>query len=209
MSLVVALVVAMVWSVFAFPMKSYQCWLSWSRWPAVLGLLCYVVLAGGGAGLLGWTTAYLAKAAPTPIPALNGLFYGFAGALASRADLGMRAKRGSNEAMNDAKAGLAVAIKWLGDAMDRVAQREASKWLKGLSPTQLADEAVRVTGELFNLPASEMSSAAKEGHEKLLRPRLAAISRSNSSERTVRDACSALRSSLAPTYVASHIAKPV
>lgn len=210
MSLLVAILVAWVWSVFGFPMKFYQCWLSWSRWGTGVGLLGYFLIAGGLGGTIGWLAASLSHAAPSQNPVVNGLLYGFAGALAARADVGTRAKRTSSpDTLADAKSGLALAINWMGDSLDRITHRSAQKWLEELSPEELVDEAVRVTTELFNLPASEMSNAAKETHEKLVTPHIKALSsEKNMSDRAKKDACYFLKSSLAKTYPANHIAKP-
>jgi hypothetical protein len=96
----------------------------------------------------------------------------------------------------------------MGDSLDRITRRSAQKWLEGLSSEELVDEAVRVTSELFNLPASEMSNAAKESHGKLVTPHIKVLSNEkHEADRTKKDACYFLKSWLAQTCPANHIAK--
>jgi hypothetical protein len=53
MSLLMAILTAAGFSIFGFPFRFYQCWLSWSKIGALLGVLTYMALAGGGGGLIG------------------------------------------------------------------------------------------------------------------------------------------------------------
>src|SRR4051794_37631014 len=90
MSLVMAMVTAAVFAIFGFPFRYYQCWFSFSKIGTTVGSALYLVLAGGGGGVLGWGLAQLAGVQPAQNPLLDGVLYGVAGALAPRADFGAR-----------------------------------------------------------------------------------------------------------------------
>jgi hypothetical protein len=53
-TLTVAILTAAGCAIFGFPFRFYQCWFSWSRWGANAGIAIYLLLAGGGGGMIGW-----------------------------------------------------------------------------------------------------------------------------------------------------------
>jgi hypothetical protein len=91
-------------------------------------VLLYLVLAGGGGGLLGWLIAYLAKVPPSPVPAIDGFFYGTAGALAVRADFRSQHHRTQREVQTAASL-LGKGIEWCTAMLRDLTQERAKQWL--------------------------------------------------------------------------------
>jgi hypothetical protein len=158
MSLVTAVAVATVFALFGFPFQYYWCWFSFSRLGATLGTLLYLVLAGGGGGLLGWGGAQVGHVMLTTSVAFNGVLYGLAGSLALRADFRNPPKRSARSAprpapaaadsLTDARSALSASIKWTADLLDRVAEQKAKAWLLSMSDQELSAEALGIQAEI-------------------------------------------------------------
>ena len=145
----VAIAVAAAFAVFGFPFRFYQCWFSWSRVGAPAGVLLYMTLAGGGGGLIGWLTAYLADVPGSAVPAIDGLFYGVAGALAVRADFrtGSHPVRPPHE-IRGAASLLGKGIEWSTGLLDDVTRRRVKRWLEGRTDDQLLAVALDLVHEI-------------------------------------------------------------
>jgi hypothetical protein len=174
MSLLVAILTASVFAVFALPYQHYQCWFSFSRVGTIAGTFLYLLLAGGGGGAVGWVVPYLAKADPTGNPVLNGVLYGIAGALAMRADFAAgprpdtspRVRPPSPGSAGDQLAGarsaLTLGIKWTTTLLDVVAARRAEAWLITLTDAELSQEALRVQADITGQPGTVVSDTIKK-----------------------------------------------
>jgi hypothetical protein len=171
MSLLIAVVTASVFALFGFPFRFYQCWFSFSRVGTVAGTAVYLGLAGGVGGLLGWLTAYLGHAQPTPNLALNGLLYGVAGTITLRAEFRIRSKDGGPavDQLKDARSALTKGINWTAELLDDITYRRAETWLLNLPDDRLNGEAWRIQAHIANQPARAVTDRAKtEMFEKLV-----------------------------------------
>lgn len=149
MSLFVAIITAAGFAIFGFPFRFYQCWLSWSRVGAPAGVLTYMVLAGGGGGVIGWLAAYLAGVPPSSRPVIDGFFYGIAGTLAVRADF--RSGHGSTRTSPDIRAAaslLGKGIEWSTAALDEITRRRAKRWLEHRTDNELLSLALDMVNEI-------------------------------------------------------------
>jgi len=207
MSLLVAVITASLFAVFGFPVKYYQCWFSWSRWGTTGGLLLYFILAGGGGGLIGWAAAALSKASPTDNAFLNGFFYGVAGALALRADVGARPRSTRVDSLREAKSIFTTSINWTVELLDRISHKKALRWLGDLSDDELVLEAHHINAEIASLPAIEMLAGAKKEHLARLVPQMTALATEGlaADERSVTRAH--LMSFCAQFYKSEHMMK--
>ena len=169
MSLIVAIMVAAAFAIFGFPFRFYQCWFSWSRFGAPAGVLLYMVLAGGGGGLIGWLTGCLANVPASAVPAIDGLFYGVAGALAVRADFrsGSGAARPPQE-IRGAASLLGKGIEWSTGLLDEVTRRRVKRWLEARTDDQILAVARDLINELKEnraVPASTKKTITKQAVE--------------------------------------------
>jgi hypothetical protein len=168
MSLPVAMLVAAFFAVFGFPFRRYQYWYSWSQKGSVTGLLIYLVLAGGGGGLVGWLPAQLGNAYRPQGAWIDGLIFGVAGSLAVRADFGSQgtACPGSQgapcppESPRTASA-LGKGIEWSAGMLDHVARLRARRWLGGLRVRDLLVVARDLIIEIKAMPAATVPPTAK------------------------------------------------
>jgi hypothetical protein len=171
MSLLTAIVTATAFALFGFPFRYYQCWFSFSRLGTTLGTVLYLALAGGGGGLLGWAAAAVSHAHPTLIEPLNGVLYGFGGALALRADFRVRPKTGTSvgDQFKDARSALTTSINWTAEQLDDITYRRAEAWLTSLPDDQLIAEAWRIQAHIADRPTRLVNDKAKnEMLEKLV-----------------------------------------
>lgn len=145
MSLGTAIVIATVFAIFSLPFRHYLCWYSWSRPGAIVGVTLYLILAGGGGGVLGWGAARLGHASPTSSAAVNGLFYGAAGAVALRADF--RVGRQSTQ-LKEAVTLLGVSLQWTKSFLDEVTLRRAQHWFMSLTTDQLRQQSWQIQGHI-------------------------------------------------------------
>jgi hypothetical protein len=163
LSLIVAIIIACVFSVFGFPFRYYQCWYSWSRLGTPLGIALYLTLAAGGGGFLGWGAAQLGGAQPTSNPALNGILYGIGGALALRADFRSRPRRsGAPNELRDTASILSTSMTWAANLLDDVSYRRASEWFGALLDADLMKEAHRISAHITTQPARIVSDKTKK-----------------------------------------------
>ena len=162
MSLAIAIATAAFFGVFSLPAKNYQFWFSWC-WARSMGwLLVYFILAGGGGGLIGWAAAYISKSDPTGNVYLNGFLYGAAGTLALCVDVGARSRGGKKgDDLKEAQSLLAKGVGWIVDWLDAEAGKSATKWLRGLSDSDLIKASNLVFAEIMNTPDSQLSKAKK------------------------------------------------
>lgn len=150
LSLWVSILVGVGFAMFGFPYQHYQCWFSFGKSSTIVGTGLYLVLAGGGGGLLGWAVAMIANAHPTDKEALNGIIYGITGALAFRADFktGTKSPRGGTDLLRDARSALAASIRWTVDFLDDKTYRKAKEWLTQMSDQELVVAARDVQAEI-------------------------------------------------------------
>jgi hypothetical protein len=148
MSLFVAILTAAGFAIFGFPFRFYQCWLSWSRVGAPAGVLTYMVLAGGGGGLIGWLAAYLARVPSSASPVIDGFFYGIAGTLTVRADF--RSGHGIRHPpeVRAAASLLGKGIEWSTAALDEITRRRAKRWLERRHDNELLRLALDLVNEI-------------------------------------------------------------
>ncbi len=156
MSLFVAIMVATGFAVFGFPFRFYRCWFSWSPLGANAGVLLYLVLAGGGGGLLGWMVAYLAQVPPSPVAAIDGFFYGVAGALAVRADFRGQRPRTPREVQTAASL-LGKGIEWCTGMLHDLTQERTKRWLNSLDDFTL----LKVSNDLIQEINARVDLAAR------------------------------------------------
>lgn len=162
-SLLTALVTASILALFGFPFRFYQCWFSFSRLGTGIGTLLYLVLAGGGGGLLGWGLALLSQARPTPSELLNGVLYGISGGLVLRADFraGSRPAAGPRDQFRDARSALTSSINWTADQLDEITYRKAETWLSMMPDGDLLDEAWRIQAHIATQSSRRVTDKAK------------------------------------------------
>jgi hypothetical protein len=171
MSLLTAIAAATIFALFGFPYRYYQCWFSFSRLGTTLGTLLYLVLAGGGGGLLGWGIAVISNAHPTLSEPFNGALYGIGGALALRADFRARPKSRTptGDQFKDARSALMTSINWTAEQLDDITYRRAEAWLTALPDDQLIAEAWRIQAHIADRPTRLVNDKAKnEMFEKLV-----------------------------------------
>jgi hypothetical protein len=151
-SLLTAILTALIFAAFGFPFRYYQGWSSWGGGRSLLASLAYFALAGGGGGLLGWGLAEISHAKPTANVALNGFLFGTAGALTLRADFTPRrtpqAKTDRTD-MRNAASILAFGLQWTGTALDEITRRAMDTWLNGLTDDALLKQAHDIRAQLI------------------------------------------------------------
>ena len=150
-----AVLVASFFAVFSFPYINYRCWFSWSKLRATSGVALYLVLSGGGGGILGWGTALLSNARPTSSLALNGLLYGAAGTLALRADFRSGTSQRSGSRMSEMKSLLGLALAWITSMLDEATRRTAQRWFASRDDDGMRTSALQLKAHLFSSTASK------------------------------------------------------
>lgn len=162
-SLVTAVAVATVFGFFSLPYRNYHCWWSWTRAGAITFTGIFLLLSGGGGGLLGWGAATLSKASPTGSPAMNGILYGLAGALALRADLRAGpAGQGESEhshltngPLSGSRSALGLALTWTTTGLYDKTRHSAESWYRARSNDELIGESQRLKAYLLEAGVSE------------------------------------------------------
>jgi hypothetical protein len=164
LTLVAAVITAGFMSVFGFPFRHYMCWYSWNRAGTVTGIVLYLLTAGVGGGLLGWAAAYLSGAEPTVLPDLNGVLFGLAGAVATRADFKSGPKRRftNSPELRDAASALGFGITWISQLLDTLARHQAEQWYTNLPDSQLIQQAVRLQSHINARPRGEIENGTKK-----------------------------------------------
>jgi hypothetical protein len=171
MSLAVAVITAMLFAIFGFPYRYYQCWFSFSRFGTSVGSVVYLLLAGGGGGVLGWWLAQVVGVEPAADPLLSGILYGVGGALALRADFGAGPKPDNpQDQLAKARSALSVSINWTAGLLDGITARRAEAWLTAMPDDALAGEALRVHADIRQQPDSIVSDRAKKEMSRMLVP---------------------------------------
>jgi hypothetical protein len=171
LTVLTAIIAATVFAIFGFPFRHYQCWFSFSTLGTALGSALYLVLAGGGGGLLGLGAAQLAGVKHTGSPALDGLLYGISGALVLRADFGAGPKPDTApDQLAPARSILTAGINWTADLLDAITARHAEAWLTALPDDRLAREALRVQYDIRHQPDNIVSDKAKKEMSRMLVP---------------------------------------
>jgi hypothetical protein len=157
-SLLVAMLIAAFFAVFGFPFRCYQYWYSWSPQGSVSGLLIYLVLAGGGGGLVGWLPAHLGMLTTPDSDWISGVIFGVGGSLAVRADF--RSQCRPEEVRRTASA-LAKGIEWSTGMLDHLADKRARQWLRSLNIQDLLTVARDLMAEIRAMPAKTVPPTAK------------------------------------------------
>jgi hypothetical protein len=155
-----AVLAATLYALFARPFGDYHYWFTWSRTAFTVGIVLYFLVAGLGAGALGFLAGLVSKASPTSWPAVNGVLFGLVGALAIRAELGApRSRKSPTEGVSQQFAPavtlLNVGTVWTFDMVDRLVVRAIERWLKSLTDQQLcavALEAAQHVSQLVDVP---------------------------------------------------------
>src|SRR3954447_14674869 len=83
-----AILAATLYAFFALPFADYHYCFTWRKAAFAAGVVLYFLVAGVGAGALGWVVGVASQARPTNWPAVDGIFFGLLGALGIRAELG-------------------------------------------------------------------------------------------------------------------------
>jgi hypothetical protein len=159
-SVLTAISVATIFAVFGFPYRFYHCWYSWSHKGAVAGFLIYLILAGGGGGLIGWLPAQLGQFAPSESEWINGLIYGVAGSLAVRADFGTKYSKEPGVARPVASV-LGKGIAWSTELLDHILRHQARQYLRDLPDRELLVVTRDLIYEIKARPSSAVSKTAK------------------------------------------------
>jgi hypothetical protein len=163
MSLLTAIVVATLFAIPGFPFRHYQCWFSFNKLGATLGLIIYLIFAGGGGGLLGWGVAQLGSVNPAANPLVSGAVFGIGGALALRADFTAGPQSDIvRRHLGDARSALTAGIKWTAALLDDVSSRRIEAWLSAMPDDQLCDEALRIKAHIDEQPSEIVSDRAKK-----------------------------------------------
>jgi len=202
-SLLTAILTAMAFAIFGFPFRYYQCWLSWSRLSANLGIATYLLMAGAGGGFIGGSAATATEAQLGSNDAVRGIFYGIAGTLAVRADFRTRPVAGRQ--VKDAASLLGKGITWTTSALDDTTRLKARNWLYQLDAASLAGAARDITNEIESIPPQHMSATSK----KTLLVRLNQALNEMRDEQSHDDGHARMVHFCAEYYVAQHTAKPV
>lgn len=203
--LLVAVSTAMMLSLFAFPFRSYRCWLSWSRAGALGGIVMYL-LVGGFGGVAGWLAVTLTEAKLGYGATVNGFLYGVAGSLAIRADLGSP-RPGTDSQARQVASVLGWGIGWSIRMLDDITRRRAKFWLARLADNVLLAVAADIAGELGDMPASEVSAAARRATMARIVEAMRDL-RSPAGEELRHDARMRLINFAASYFAGFHIAKP-
>jgi hypothetical protein len=163
-SLLTAVLTAMVLAIFGFPFRYYQCWLSWSRIGARVGILTYLIIAGCGGGLIGWLAAAVSEAKISSTAYIDGIFYGVAGTLAVRADfrLQKRSLLPNPGHAREAASLLGKGIEWTTNALDDLTRTRAMRWLKELDDESLVSITYEVIHDIEDMPAKDMPARVKK-----------------------------------------------
>jgi hypothetical protein len=170
-----AILAATLFAGFARPFSDYHYWFSWRRSAFATGVVLYFLVAGVGAGLLGWVIGTVSKSVPTAWPLLNGALFGLVGALTVRAELGQpppistksRGRVTSDPAasLTPAFTLLGVATNWTFDMTDQLVGRSVDRWILALTDGSLRSVGhqlvVRVK-QLDNVPDSAKVRIYKE-----------------------------------------------
>jgi hypothetical protein len=169
--LLTAIATAVVFALFGFPFRYYQCWFSFGWLSTLGGMVLYFALAGGGGGLLGWAVATLSNARPTQNDTLNGILYGIGGALAFRADFQTRTKGAAiPDVLKDAKSALTASVNWTANFLDEITYTHAERWLSGMNDGELVTEARFIQADIVERPRTVVSDKAKNELFKRLVP---------------------------------------
>jgi hypothetical protein len=163
MSLLTAIVIATLFAIPGFPFRHYQCWFSFNKPGTALGLAFYLIVAGGGGGLLGWMVAQFGAPQTTVNPLVEGVVVGIGGALALRADFtaGPRSDIVSHR-LGDARSALTTTIKWIATLLDNVSSRRIDAWLSAMPDDRLCDEALRIKAHIDDQPSEIVPDRAKK-----------------------------------------------
>jgi hypothetical protein len=154
MSLLVAVLTATFFAVFGFPYSYYHHWFSWDRWGTAAGSTLYLLLAGAGGGLLGWSAAHVTSVAIADGAAARGVLYGALGALALRADFGgAHAKPASPDTGgSDAQGALSLlgaGMSWTTSLLDHRTGDHARCWYLSLDDDALLAQAWEVYAHIL------------------------------------------------------------
>jgi hypothetical protein len=205
-TLTVAILTAAGCAIFGFPFRFYQCWFSWSRWGANAGITIYLLLAGGGGGMIGWLAALGAHASPSSQPAVDGILYGFGGALAVRADFRAQRQHAPRQ-IREAASALGKGIEWVTGLLDEVTQRKAKSWLKTLNDDQLLAVAVDIIQEIDARPSSEIPAPTKKVMLRKITDAMTVV-RSGAADDQRADARARLIQFGVVYFIGQHAAKP-
>jgi hypothetical protein len=197
----------MAFSVFGFPFLQRQCWSSWSRGRSEWGFALYLLLAGGGGGLLGWVPAFFTHAHPTDNDVVNGVIYGVGGALALRADFKGQSKKLAAEETRDIKSFLRAGIDWTIQRMDAKTRRAADNWLSNLDDMALIVTTYRLMAHVKSQPSKVMPDKMKTITIKPLNEYMEILA-DQSDPLKRAEARSQLEKFCSDYFVAQHIAKP-
>lgn len=179
MTLVVAILAATAFAVFARPFSDYHYWWTWSRSAFAIGVMLYFALAGIGAGALGWGIGTVSGAAPTAWPLVDAALFGLVGALAIRAELGpaksQRSRPGvpTSDQLAPAVTALNAGTIWTFDMVDRLVSRHIERWLRSLSDQELNQAGLEAASLVQHLDG--VSDKAKETTLKILIPTMEAL----------------------------------
>lgn len=205
MSLTVAIATAAAFAVFGFPFRLYRCWYTWSRVGTNVGVAIYLVIAGGGGGLLGWLAAPQLVAV-SPYEWLNGVLAGLAGSLALRADFRLHQSR-ADRSVQSAASALGKGIDWCTGLLDEATRHHAEQWLRSLDGDALLVVVATLVVDLRNKPAAEVSPAVKR---RMLKAAVDAMQvvRSDVADDRLIEARAQLDHFCLEYIVGQHIAKP-
>jgi hypothetical protein len=208
-SLLIAVLTATFFAVFGFPYLFYHYWFSWDRWGTVAGSTLYLLLAGVGGGLLGWSTAYAASAKLSDQFAVQGVLSGILGTLAMRADFGTTRARptppGTDAA--DARGALSLlgaSLTWTTSLLDHRAGHQAERWYRALDDDALLLQAWDVYVHILDC---ELPARAKRELQKRLSTAMSMVRAG--CDKTTHDEGRALVVQFCVSYSGDqHLAKP-
>ena len=186
MTLVLAVVAASIFALFARPFSDYTFWFSWSRPAFLAGVAAYFLIAGVGGGLLGWVLGAVSHAVPTTWPLVNGAIFGLVGALAIRVELKKaqttpgRSGSSTPEQLVPAVTLLNTGINWTFDMLDDLVARRMETWLKDLKDDELCKVGEDVAERIEAM--SSIDHAAKQTLFAKLVPTMEALAAANTED---------------------------
>lgn len=155
-TLLLAISVASVMAAVGTPFRIYECWWSWNRKVAAVGLVLYFVVGGGGSGLVGWLGGQVTGAVASSDWRLRGVLFGLTGAALVRAALPVKPNEGkSGTAVQQTVSALGWLLSYIRDLLDEKTRTTSQNWFNALADDDLLFQSQQIRAHILSRGLSD------------------------------------------------------